>query len=189
VCSDAEEASAKERAEMNWLKKLIEKIKEWFKPKPKPLPEDIDPAWRRGAWDRYAIDAWPVTINVDSAYIRHLGGNEYEAGIQYDHLQTLPAWYQQPDPEGLNKGNVNGAIHLVRKYGGEWVFASIDYLRVGQTAKHFVVLPEYLVEAHPGEAIGIVVSTTARQHNGTRVDGDPNGPYRERSKISWTYWP
>jgi hypothetical protein len=174
-----------------WLKRLVEQIRRWFRPEPtpEPLPDDIQPDWRRGAWDKTTIDGWPVTINVDSAYIKRLGGNEYEAGIQYDHLQTLPAWYQQPDPDGLNASNVNGAIHLVRKYRGEWVFASIDYLRVGQTAKHFTIAPEYLIEPHPGEPIGIVVSTAARQHNGTRVDGDPRSPYRERSKIAWTTWP
>jgi hypothetical protein len=174
-----------------WLKRLVEQIKSWFRraPTPEPLPDDIQPEWKRGAWDRHAIDSWPVTINVRDARIRRLGGNEYEASIHYDRLQTLPAWLQDPDPDGLNAHNINGAIHLVRKYRGELVFASIDYLRVGQTAKHFVVLPQYLIEAQPGEPIGIVVSTTARQHNGTRVDGDPKSPYRERSNISWTAWP
>ena len=175
---------------MNWLKRLIDKIREWFRPKPKPLPEDIDPTWKRGAWDRTRIDEWPVTITVSDASIRYVGGHEpWEVSVKYDHLQSLPAWYQQPDPDGLNKHNVNGTIFLVREYRGETVFASIDYLRVGQTAKRFVTAPQYLIEPMPGEPIGVLVSTTARQWDGTRVDGDPKSPYRERSNVTWTTWP
>ena len=168
---------------------IIEWIDEHWHPAPAPLPEDIQPEWRRGAWDKVKIDSWPVTLAVANARVKSLGGNEYEVGVDYDHLQTLPAWHQQPDPNGMNSHNVNGAIHLVRKYNGEYVFASIDYLRVGQNSKHFVVLPQYLIEAKPGEPIGVVVSTTARQWDGTRVDGDPKSPYRQRSKIAWTTWP
>ena len=173
-------------------KRLWKKIFEWLRPTPDPdpLPTDIDPNWRRGAWDRTRIDGWPVTITASGASIRWVGGHEpWQVSVEYDHLQTLPAWYQQPDPDGYNDNNVNGTIHLLRQYRGEWVFASIDYLRVGQTVKRFATRPEWLIEPMPGEPVGVLVSTTARQWNGTRVDGDPKSPYRERSNIVWTTWP
>ena len=181
---------------MNWLTDALNRLwrsilKRWFpEPQPDPLPTDIEPGMRRGAWDRYPIDSWPVTIPLHSASIHYIGGAQaYEVRVSYDHLQTLPKWYQDPDPDGYNDNNVNGAIHLLRKYEGEWVFASIDYLRVGQMEKRFAVLPKYLIEYQPGEPIGVMVSTTAREWDGTRVDGDPRSPYRERSNITWTEWP
>lgn len=169
-------------------------IRDWIEErrKPKLLPEDIDPRWRRGVWDRTRVDDWPVTIKAVGASLHWVGGHEpWEVRVSYERLQDIPKWFQEPDPDppGYNKKNVNGTIFLVREFRGEWVFASIDYLRVGQTAKRFALSPEWLIEHNPGKPVGVLVSTVARQWDGTRVDGDPGAPYRERSNIVWTKWP
>lgn len=137
------------------------------------------------------ISSWPKTIKLEGASISRQGGpnNYHTVSLHNDALKGFPAWYQNPDPDNYNQHNVNGTIWILRKYKGEWLMGSIDYLRVGQISKGFAVVPQYQIESQPGEPVGVMVSTTSRQWDGTRVDGDPNSPYRFRSNVVWTTWP
>ena len=137
------------------------------------------------------ISHWRETIHLSGATITFIKShnNYHRVTVDGDPLRGFPAWYQNPDPRGYNDNNVNGTIWILRKYQGQWYMGSIDYLRVGQTSKNFAVLPQYQIEARSGEKVGVMVSTVAREWDGTRVDGDPRSPYRYRSNIVWTTWP
>jgi hypothetical protein len=128
---------------------------------------------------------------LTGATITRIGGpsNYYNVTVAGDPLAGYPAWFQSPDPSGYNENNVNGTIWIIRRYQGQWLMGSIDYLRVGQTSKGFSVQPAFRISADSGEPVGVMVSTVARQWDGTRVDGDPRAPYRERSNIFWLTWP
>ena len=134
------------------------------------------------------ISGWPVTMNLSSASIRHVGGHEaWQVDVKYDRLQDIPAYYVPGDPD--NRHNVNGSIWLIRQYQGQWYAGTIDYLRVGQMWKRFNTGHAYKLTPQSGDRIGVMVSTMNRSYNGTVVRGDPNSPYRERSNIAWTTWP
>jgi hypothetical protein len=173
---------------MKWLKRIQQIIDMIRRKKPDPKPE---PEFPEGTIWMYGpdISSWPVTIPLHSGKITRKAGTYHTAHVDYDHLQTLPKWHQDPDPQNLNQHNVNGTIWVLRKFRGQWIMGSIDYLRVNQRTKDFDAIPAYNIEPMPGERVGLMVSTTSRQWDGTRVDGDPNEPYRERSNVVWTVWP
>ena len=173
----------------------VGRVWDWYQNRPpaeQPEPErptDIQAEWRLAPWDR-DVTAWDKTITLYAASISYVGGHDpWEVYVEYDRLQLLPAWFQHPDPNNLNQHNVNGSIWLIREFRGDTIIGTIDYLRVGQQTKRFALRDEWLIDPEPGDWIGVMVSTTARQWDGTRVDGDPRSPYRQRSNITWTEWP
>jgi hypothetical protein len=185
-------------ATLDQIRELIPEIPDRPKPEQPDQPADPKPESNplglpEGTRWIYGPDVshWPETIPLHSARIIPLNrpNNYHRVIVSYDHLQTLPAWYQNPDPKQLNPHNVNGSIWIVREFRGQWYIGTIDYLRKGQTVKDFAAIPEYQMEPKSGDRIGVMVSTTSRQWDGTRVDGDPRSPYRERSNIVWTVWP
>ena len=153
--------------------------------------DDKEPEFPVGAQWIYGpdISAWPKTITLNSATVTPIRADYFRIEVEYEGLQELPAWFQRPDPRGYNNENVNGTIWLIRNFQGQWYVGSIDYLRVGQTVKTFAVHPSFLIAAQPGEQLGVMISTVSREWDGTRVDGDPNSPYRQRSNVYWTTWP
>jgi hypothetical protein len=135
------------------------------------------------------ISSWAQNITLSSARVTREGGanNYHTAYVKYS--PDLPVWKQNPDPAGYNENNVVATIWLLREFEGRWYMGSFDYLRKGQFTKKFAALPAFKVEPRSGEPIAFMVSTVARQWDGTRVDGDPNSPYRWRSNLYWTTWP
>ena len=127
------------------------------------------------------IANWPRTIKLVASH----QGNVIN--MEYDRLQDIPP---STVPVGSLSGksnpyNVNGNCWVVRKFQGIWYISTFDYLRRGQTSKHIGISPDYRFTPKSGDPIGVLVSTKARETDGTVVNGTV---YRERSNISWFTW-
>ena len=177
---------------MKWLKRLIDKIREWFKPKPKPNPPLDLPDGTQWVFG-FDIDGWRETMKLTNAQLTPKGfdgkGNPLWQvyGLDYTRLQDIPRYYVPGDPN--NVYNVNGSVWLIREFKGQWYCGTIDYLRVGQREKEFAINDAFLLDPKPGDRVGFMVSTMNRKYDGTIVTGDPESPYRERSNIVWITWP
>ena len=130
------------------------------------------------------IEHWPVTIRLKSATVESLLSHRHRVTVAYDRLQDIPAWNVPGDPNNVH--NVNGSLWLLRAFEGQWYVGTIEYLRVGETTKIFDSSPAYRFMPQSGDRVGFMVSTTARQENGTIADGVT---YQERSHVVWIQWP
>ena len=156
---------------MKWLKRLIDKIREWFKPKPNPEPEF--PEGLR--WLHTDVSAWPATATLHDVRI----GNRIE--MPYDKATVWPG----RDHVGAH---VNANPWVIVRHKGQWYAATWEWLRFGQQDKAAAALEPGHIKRRElddwtpvsGERYGFMVSGLARDHVRN---------VSERSNVVWTTWP
>jgi hypothetical protein len=125
-------------------------------------------------WLHADVGSWPVTSTITD-----VGVGKSSVTIEHTKAGQWPVY-------DLQGAAVEGNPWILVNRNGQWLAATYDWLRPGQTEKSVTAndigenARDDRLEPRPGELVGLMVSTIAR--NGDRTSN-------ERSNIVLTTWP